>query len=267
MSVVESVPSANVWLTPQPGLEFTPAAPAPGTPEIVVNDAVSYQVVQGFGAAMTDSSAWLIEDYLDAPARAALLSELFGPNGIHLNFLRVPIGASDYTATAIPYSYDDLPPGETDPTLQHFSIKHDLAYILPALRQVLGVNASTELLASPWSAPAWMKRNDSLSNVGNKGKLLAKDYGVWAQYIVKFLQAYAAAGHRHRRGHTAERARQPDFVSGHEHLAEQPRHVDRLRPGPGAPCRAPARRRSSASTSAGGRRRWPTISPQARRPS
>ena len=43
-------------------------------------------------------------------------------------------------------------------------------------------------------APAWMKRNDSLSNVGNQGKLLAKDYGVWAQYIVKFLQAYAAQG-------------------------------------------------------------------------
>ena len=194
VSVVETVPSANEWLTSQPGVELSAGSPAYGLPAITVNDAVRYQTVVGFGGAMTDSSAWLIEHELPAAARATLMDDLFGPDGIHLNFLRIPIGASDYTVGGRPYSYDDLPAGKTDPTLARFSIAHDKAYILPALRQVLALDPKVDLLASPWSPPAWMKRNDSLGNVGDKGKLLAADYRVWAQYIVKFLEAYAAAG-------------------------------------------------------------------------
>lgn len=194
VSVVESVPSQNLWLSPQPSLTFAQAPPTAGLPVISVDDAVQYQVITGFGGAMTDSSAWLIEHELPAAARTALMSELFGSTGIHLNFLRVPIGASDYTVGGKPYSYDDLPAGKTDPTLRHFSIRHDEAYILPALKQVLALNTATELLASPWSPPAWMKKNDSLANVRNQGRLLAAYYPTWARYIVKFIEAYAAAG-------------------------------------------------------------------------
>jgi glucosylceramidase len=194
VSVVESVPSANVWLTPQPSLTMNTGTAPSTLPVIAINEGAPEQVVQGFGAAMTDSSAWLIENQLSAAARQTLLTQLFGSSGIGLSFLRIPIGSSDYTATGVPYSYDDLPPGQTDPLLTHFSIRHDLAYILPALRQALAINPHLQLLASPWSAPAWMKRNDSLSNVQNKGKLLAKAYLPWAEYIVKFLQEYAAAG-------------------------------------------------------------------------
>jgi glucosylceramidase len=194
VSIVQSVPSTKQWLTPEPGVELTPGAPTYGYPVITINDAQRDQTVQGFGGAMTDSSAWLIEDKLSPTARATLMGELFGPTGIHLDFVRVAIGASDFTVGGKPYSYDDLPAGQTDPELTHFSIKHDQAYILPALRQALALNHSTELLASPWTPPAWMKRNDSLGNAGNEGTLRAADYGPWAQYIVKFLQAYAAAG-------------------------------------------------------------------------
>ena len=85
-----------------------------------------YQRVEGFGAAMTDSSAWLIERRsADGDQRAQLMSDVFGPNGLHLSFLRVPIGASDFTVGGRPYSYDDLPPGRSDPELRHFSIAHD----------------------------------------------------------------------------------------------------------------------------------------------
>lgn len=143
---------------------------------------------------MTDSSAWLLERELTAVNRAALMNQLFGSDGLRLNFLRVPIGASDYTVGGTPYSYDDLPPGQSDPQLAHFSIDHDRAWILPALRQSLALNPRIELLGTPWSPPAWMKGNHSLANVGNRGTLNGADWRPWANYIVRFLQAYAAAG-------------------------------------------------------------------------
>lgn len=153
--------------------------------------------MQGFGAAMSDSSAWLIWDKLTRRRRSQLLRKLFapGPGGIHLSYVRVPIGASDFTKGRTPYSYDDLPRGQSDPTLAHFSIAHDNAYILPALRAMRAINASVTTLASLWSPPAWMKLNDSFANPGPpSGSLRAEDYPVLADYFVRFLQAYAAAG-------------------------------------------------------------------------
>jgi glucosylceramidase len=180
-------------LTRQPDIEFG-GATAQGVPVINVNAAVGYQHVTGFGAAMTDSSAWLIETQAPAATRQTLMDELFGADGIGLSFVRVPMGASDFTHDGRPYSYDDMPAGASDPALDHFSIAHDRAYILPALRQVLAEDRHAELLASPWSPPAWMKTNDSLSNQGNLGTLLPSAYRAWGRYFVSFLRAYAAAG-------------------------------------------------------------------------
>ncbi len=140
VSIVQTSANLAQALTTMPGTRFEPTGPPAGTPVIDVNDAVSYQSVRGFGAAMTDSSAWLIERRLPAAARASLMSELFAPQGLHLSFLRVPIGASDFTVGGRPYSYDDVAPGRSDPQLRHFSIAHDHAYILPALRAALSLN-------------------------------------------------------------------------------------------------------------------------------
>ena len=161
---------------------------------ISVNPTVRYQTVGGFGAAMTDTSAWLIERETSAASRQALMGELFGPSGIHLSFVRVPIGASDFTRNGQPYTYDDMPAGQSDLSLTHFSIAHDHAYILPALLQARALNPQTEFLASPWTPPAWMKTNDSLGNSNDLGMLRTVANGAWARYFVKFLQAYARAG-------------------------------------------------------------------------
>jgi hypothetical protein len=103
-------------LTAMPNVAFSRMATG-RTPVISVNDGVRYQQVRGFGAAMTDSSAWLLDTQLSPAERAAAMTSLFGSSGIHLNFLRVPMGASDFTATGTPYTYDDMPPGQSDPTL------------------------------------------------------------------------------------------------------------------------------------------------------
>ena len=191
--VVQTNADLSQALTRLPDLTFGGAAAGHG-PMIAVNAGVRFQRVQGFGGAMTDTAAWLIERKISAAARNELMSELFGAGGIRLNFLRVPMGASDFTHTGHPYTYDDLAPGHSDPGLTHFSISHDQGYILPALRQVRALNPGAELLANPWSPPAWMKGNDSLQNGGNLGTLRGSAYGPWARYFVKFIRAYAKAG-------------------------------------------------------------------------
>ena len=164
------------------------------TSAIAVSDETRYQRVQGFGAAMTDSSAWLLETQLSPLARNTVMGSLFGRGGIGLNFIRVPMGASDFSANGIPYTYDDLPAGQTDPALEHFSVGHDEAYIIPVLRLALVNNPTVRVLASPWSPPAWMKANRRLDNDGDTGQVLVADFGSLAQYFVRFLEAYAGNG-------------------------------------------------------------------------
>jgi glucosylceramidase len=194
VEVVQTSSSLAQHLTRLGDLQFS-TSPTPNRVAMIhVDDRARYQRVAGFGAAMTDTSAWLLESRLPAAAGSAVTDELFGAAGIHLNFVRVPMGASDFTKDGRPYTYDDMPRGRADPHLTHFSIAHDSAYILPALRQVRLSNPGVRLLASPWSPPAWMKANGALDNVGHRGSLRASAAGPWARYFVAFLRAYAHAG-------------------------------------------------------------------------
>ena len=193
VQVVQTDAAFAQELSPQPGRAISKLQPQ-GLPVIDVNPQVRYQQFTGIGAAMTDSSAWLIYDQLTASDRFQVMQELFGASGIHLNFLRVPMAASDFTVSPDPYSYDDGPPGGTDPTLSHFSIAHDLAYLIPTLQQALQVNPGLEIFANPWSSPAWMKSNDSLDNPDGNATLLSPYYDTFAGYFVKFIQAYQSEG-------------------------------------------------------------------------
>jgi glucosylceramidase len=144
-----------------------------------------YQSILGFGAALTEASCYLLGQMNDAPRRA-LLEECFGASGLRLSVARTTIGSSDYSLTA--YSYDDT--HDPDPALAHFSIDHDRAYILPMLRQTQQVNPQMFYFASPWSPPGWMKAGGSLYG----GNMRNHYFPAYAQYFVRFLQAYAAAG-------------------------------------------------------------------------
>jgi len=156
---------------------------------IKVDSAKTYQVIEGFGASITDSSGWLLYNKLDDPQRKEILEKLFDPvHGIGLSMIRQPMGASDFALDD--YTYDDLPAGQTDPDLKQFSIARDQAYIIPVLREALAINPRLKIVATPWSAPGWMKTSDSLID----GHLLPTAYGPFANYFVKFIQAYQAAG-------------------------------------------------------------------------
>jgi glucosylceramidase len=191
--VVETDADLSRRLSPMPGQLLTRKVPH-GVQVIHVDDAVRYQRIQGIGGAMTDSSAYLIHQQLSPAAQAQLLHNLFSPSGAGLSVVRLPIGASDYTVAGKPYSYDDLPAGQSDPDLAHFSVAHDDAYIVPAMRDVLKDNPSTKIIATEWSPPTWMKTNDSFNNLGFSAHLLPGDWPVLAEYFVKFVQAYARRG-------------------------------------------------------------------------
>ncbi len=194
VTVVQTTANLHDALTVQAPQAFA-AERAAGSTVIRVDASIQYQRIIGFGGAMTDSSAWLLHDELTPAWRAATIAALFGPSGINLNFVRIPIAASDYTVSpGSPYSYDDQPFGQTDPTLADFSTAHDQAYIIPALQQVLSVHPGVLTLANPWTPPPWMKANHTYDNVGLAGSVLPQDYAALAQYFVKFIQAYQAAG-------------------------------------------------------------------------
>ena len=149
-------------------------------PTIDVDDSKGYQSIVGFGAALTDASAWLIQHRLSDARRDSLLNELFGR--MRLSFLRIDMGASDFALRQ--YSYDDTPP------IANFSIAADRAETLPILKRARAINRDLEIMASPWSAPGWMKTTGSMI----KGTLRPDAYEAYADYFRLFIAAYAAEG-------------------------------------------------------------------------
>jgi glucosylceramidase len=187
VEVFESTTDLKESLLEKDALSFGSARlPAP---TINVDSSKTYQLMEGFGASITDSSAWLLYNKLDTAQRKELMAKLFDPvHGIGLSFIRQPMGASDFALDD--YSYDDLPQGQTDPDMKHFSIARDQAYIIPVLREALGLNPHLKIVATPWSPPGWMKTSGSMI----EGRLLPSAYGPLAKYFVKFVQAYEVAG-------------------------------------------------------------------------
>lgn len=157
---------------------------------IDVDPTQRYQRMLGFGASFTDASSYVINQRMSPTQRAALLQELFGrgPEGIGFAWTRLTIGASDFSRRH--YTYNDVPPGQADPQLLRFSIEPMREDVLPVLKQALAVNPELQVMASPWSAPAWMKENDSLI----KGRLRADRYEVFSHYLVRYVQAMKAEG-------------------------------------------------------------------------
>ncbi len=188
VSVVLSTHDQTQLMAAQAGITFTDTTS--GSNKLIVDETQPYQEIEGFGAAFTDSAAYLLEQVAQPQALSSTMSDLFtrNGNGIGLSFMRNPMGASDIARSV--YSFDDLPTGQTDTTLASFSIAHDQSYILPLIIQARTLNPQMKIMANPWSPPGWMKTSGSM--IG--GTLLPSMYTPFANYFVKYLQAYQAAG-------------------------------------------------------------------------
>ncbi|MBX4151515.1 glycoside hydrolase family 30 protein [Paenibacillus lautus] len=169
--------------------QLTPVTTGAQQHTVVIDEEQTFQEMDGFGASFTDSAAYLIHQVLDATQRSELMKQLFDPSeGIGLSVLRQPMGASDYARDF--YSYNDMPEGQTDVELEHFSIAHDEEDVIPLLQEALHLNPDVKLMGSPWSPPGWMKTSGSM--IG--GELKPEYYSVYANYFVRYIQGYEANG-------------------------------------------------------------------------
>jgi len=146
----------------------------------------AYSNFLGFGVAITPSSCYEL-NLMEKSERKALLEKIYGKGGIGLSVGRLCIGSSDYSAEL--YSYDDV---EFDISLEHFSVEKDEKYVIPMIKEILEINPDLYLFASPWSPPYWMKTGESMC-----GGYMRREYiDCYADYIIKFIEAYAKHGIR-----------------------------------------------------------------------
>ncbi|MEV4013050.1 ricin-type beta-trefoil lectin domain protein [Nonomuraea angiospora] len=193
--------TVNVWLTTTSdaggrnvtrGLaQQTPIAfgPAGGSANhtITVNEGTTYQQFEGAGASITDTTAYLLRGGpVSAATRDAVMRKLFSPtDGIGLSFVRNPIGASDLSRPGM-VSLDD-----TCCDLNDFGANGYDTDVRLLTVQAKQLNPELRVKGVPWSAPGWMKDNGRMDQMG---WLKSQYYAMYAQYFVKYVQSYQAAG-------------------------------------------------------------------------
>ena len=156
---------------------------------IIIDDRQEFQTIDGFGFALTEGSAFHLHHMSDS-AREQILKEMFGTEGNHVGFsyIRLTLGASDLNNFV--YSYNDLPDGKKDLEMKKFDLGHDYDDIIPVMKEILKIVPDIKIMASPWSAPAWMKESKNVRG----GALKNECYDAYARYFTKYVQAMAKEG-------------------------------------------------------------------------
>jgi glucosylceramidase len=182
-----TTPDATKLLERQPAVPFSSSTG--NFPLITVDTSKTFQTIDGAGYTLTGGSAYLINQ-MPAAAKANLLEELFGnnENSLHISFLRISIGSSDLDSTI--FTYDDMPASETDTSLSNFSLDRDQSDLIPLLKQIIEYNPSIKLLATPWTAPSWMKDN----NNSKGGSLRPEYFDAYAKYFFRYIRDMETEG-------------------------------------------------------------------------
>ncbi|TRX90812.1 hypothetical protein FHL15_008216, partial [Xylaria flabelliformis] len=149
------------------------------------------QTIIGFGGSVTDATVTVM-NALSADKRTQLIKELLTQAGADFSFLRHTIAASDLSAPPA-YSYDDSN-SQADPNLANFNLGDRGTAMAKMLATFRTVKSGLTILGSPWSAPGWMKLNRVLTGNANNNQLDPNYYSQYAQYFVKYLQAFKANG-------------------------------------------------------------------------
>ncbi|XP_021944901.2 lysosomal acid glucosylceramidase isoform X2 [Folsomia candida] len=160
--------------------------------KFTIRQDVQYQKVLGIGAAFTDAAGINIAS-LSRDTQENLMKSYFGRSGNNYSMGRVPMGGTDFSTR--PYTLDDMVDhlGGTDLNLTAFALQpEDFKLKIPYIRWAESIrNESLKLVASPWSAPAWMKTNNDIKG---RGVLKTEYYQLWADYFVRFLRDYQKEG-------------------------------------------------------------------------
>src|ERR1700761_4461055 len=191
VSIWETTPDQSKLLQQQTSVNFsTDAGTNPTT--VTVDENTTYQTIDGFGYALTGGSASLINGL--GANQSTFLNDIFSTASGHVGsaFVRITMGASDLSSSD--FTYDDMPSGQTDNSLTHFSISKEMTDLVPVLKKIVAANPSIKILATPWTAPVWMKTGTTGNGGFTGGSLNTAYYDAYARYFVKYIQAMQAQG-------------------------------------------------------------------------
>ena len=169
----------------------TASTASPSARKIVIDTGTRYQTMEGFGPAITGSTAYNLLK-MTADDRHRILRDAFDPTeGMGYNYVRIAIGCSDF-------SLDEYTCCDKE-GLENFAIhEYDRRDIFPVLHEILDINPEVKIIAAPWTAPLWMKtngpRNEGVS--WNRGRLNPDFYDDYALYFVLWIKAMEAEGFR-----------------------------------------------------------------------
>lgn len=145
---------------------------------IIIYPDIKYQEILGFGGAFTEAAGYSLSK-LNSNLQDKLIKDYFSDQGLNYTLCRTHINSCDFCLDTYAYSNNE--------SLSDFSIDRDKKYIIPMIKSALKINPNINLIATPWSPPAFMKDNN---NMKKGGKLLDKYKSLWAEYLVKYLQEY-----------------------------------------------------------------------------
>lgn len=168
-------------------LTFQPGQQPPETDiSVFVNPNKQFQEFIGIGGAFTDAAAETFSKLSKDKQKEFVKAYYSKDAGIGYTFGRTTIHSSDFSSGS--YTYVK----EGDKELKTFSIQHDKKHRIPLIKKAIAeAGGSLQLFASPWSPPAFMK---DTKNMLQGGKLLPEYADSWANYYVKYIQAYEKEG-------------------------------------------------------------------------
>ena len=174
----------SALLQSQPSVPFADGPTSGAT--VTIDEQSTFQTIDGLGFALTQGSAQVISS-LNASLQNSLLNELFNPtSGNAISVIRISIAASDLSNSV--YFYNDTP---GDVAMSNFSLEGpDTQYLIPIIKKIQAINPDIKVLATPWSAPPWMKTN----NDSRGGSLQPRYYAAYARYFVRYLEEMDQAG-------------------------------------------------------------------------
>jgi glucosylceramidase len=158
---------------------------------VTVNDTSTAQNWEGFGGSFNEMG-WNYLSMLGQADRDKAMNLLFGDDGARFAIGRIPIGATDYSMDR--YTLDET---ADDTSLANFSIGRDKEKLIPFVKAAQAVKSDIHFWSSPWTPPTWMKDgpfNDSFAFDGGTMKKDDATLKAYAQYLIKFVQAYAEQG-------------------------------------------------------------------------
>ncbi|MBQ3345431.1 MAG: glycoside hydrolase family 30 protein [Kiritimatiellae bacterium] len=153
---------------------------------VTVDEGARFQKVEGIGSSISDASAWTLMQ-MDSATRDAVLRRTFAPEGgAGQSMVRIHINSCDFSRKT--YSCCDTP---GDFALKTFNVDYDRECVIPVLKRILAFRPDLKIVASPWSAPAWMKTNGKMCG---GGELRRECRAVWAEFFCRFVEEYAKEG-------------------------------------------------------------------------